>query len=357
MRQLLTTLLCASLLIFFTPGRAAVVIQYHHIADDTPAITSVSVKLFRQHMGYLADNDFKVWPLPKLVKALREGRALPDKVIAITFDDGYRSVYTHALPVLRRHGFPFSVFVTTRLVGSSEDFISWDELREAAAQGATIANHTASHPHLVRRLDNESEGNWQQRIEQEISEAEKAIGEHMGDSVKLLAYPYGEYDTRVEQIARDLGLVGFGQQSGAFDHNADWQALPRFAFGGPYGAMAGFIDKVNSLPMPRVDVKVMDDQGRQLVDPLLPPNVRRPVLSLQLPSTELAQRVSCFASGQGRIDVQVAGSSISARPGEDLPVGRSRINCTAPSGQANRFYWYSRFFMRRQADGSWYAEP
>lgn len=357
MRQLLTTLLCTSLFIFFTPGRAAVVIQYHHIDDDTPAITSVSVELFSEHMDYLADNGFKVWPLPELVKTLREGKALPDKVIAITFDDGYRSVYTHALPVLRRHGFPFSIFVTTRLVGSSDDFISWDELREAAAQGATIANHTVSHPHLVRRLENESEADWQQRIRQEISEAETAIGEHMGHWTKLLAYPYGEYDSRVEKIVRDLGLVGFGQQSGAFDHNADWQALPRFAFGGPYGAMPGFIDKVNSLPMPLLEATVTDAQGRRLVDPLLPLNVRRPLLSLQLPSAELAQRVSCFASGQGRIDVEVTGSRVSARPDEDLPVGRSRINCTAPSARANRFYWYSQFFMRRQADGSWYAEP
>jgi len=337
--------------------RAAVVIQYHHIDDDTPAITSVPLKLFEQHMDYLADHDFKVWPLPRLISTLRQGRPLPDKVIAITFDDGYSSVYRNALPVLRRHGFPFTVFVTTRLVGSSSDFMNWEQLREAAAQGGSIGNHTASHPHLVRLRENETQQHWQQRIAQEISTAEKTIRDHMGHSEKLLAYPYGEYDSRVENIARRLGLVGFGQQSGAFDDHADWQALPRFPFGGDYGAMKSFIDKVNSLPMPLEDAYVSDARGRRLADPLLPLDTRRPTLNLLLTSPELAKAVQCFASGQGRIVTRVDGRRVATRPEDALPVGRSRINCTAASGRPGRFYWYSQFLMRKQDDGRWYREP
>jgi len=71
-------------------------------------------------MDYLASNDFQVWPLSQLIESLRNGNPLPDKVIAITFDDGYKSVYSNALPVMKKHGFPFTVFINTDLVGGRQ---------------------------------------------------------------------------------------------------------------------------------------------------------------------------------------------------------------------------------------------
>lgn len=335
---------------------AAVIVQYHHVDAETPAATSISPDLFAQHMAYLAENDFEVWALPRLLEALKNGEPMPGKVVAITFDDGYESVYSEALPVLRKHDFPFTVFVNTALVGGA-GYMGWDVLRELADEGHTIANHTVSHAHLVRRLEDETVAQWQVRIKREMSEPEAVLRDKLGHSPKLLAYPYGEYNHRVQVLAKELGLIAFAQHSGAFDENADWQAVPRFAFGGGYTAMAGFIDKVNSLPMSLKSVRVSDGEGQQLADPLLPMAVSRPVLTLRLNTPERAQQVNCFASGQGRIDVQAEGDTVSTRPERALPVGRSRINCTAASGQRGRFYWYSEFFMRKQADGSWYPEP
>ncbi len=344
------------LLIYSGSIAAAVIVQYHHVDTETPAATSISPDLFAQHMTYLADHDFEVWALPRLLEALRNGEPMPEKVVAITFDDGYASVYSEAMPVLQKYDFPFTVFVNTALVGGA-GYMNWNELRELAGEGNTIANHTVSHPHLVRRLEDESQAQWRVRIKREMSAAEAVLRNKLGHSPKLLAYPYGEYNPGVQALAKELSLIAFAQHSGAFDKNVDWQAMPRFAFGGAYTAMAGFIDKMNSLPMPLKAVRVSDGQGQQLADPLLPMAVSRPVLTLQLNTPELAQQVSCFASGQGRIDVQVKGHTVSTRPEQSLPAGRSRINCTAASGQRGRFYWYSEFFMRKRADGSWYPEP
>ena len=356
MRRLLKILFCLTVILIY-PGltRAAVVIQYHHVDSNTPASTSVSPEVFAQHMDYLANNGFQVWPLPQLMKALKDTEPLPSKVISITFDDGYKSVYTHALPVLQRHHFPFTVFINTTLVGDS-DYMSWDQLRAVAARGATIANHTATHPHLVRLLDGESEVDWQKRIKDEIVGAENIIRKKIGHSPALLAYPYGEYNQRVKTLVSGLGLIAFAQNSGAFDQSVDWQAIPRFVFGGQYTEMKGFIGKVNSLPMPLLEAFVSDGQGHRLDDPLLPMNVTQPTLSLRLKTTTLAKAIHCYASGQGRIDVRVNGNTVTTRPGSQLPVGRSSINCTAASGQQGRYYWYSAFFMRKKADGSWYPE-
>lgn len=355
MSRLFITLFSAALFIHAAHSRAAVVIQYHQIDVDTPAATSVTPVQFAQHMDYLANNDFSVWPLPRLLKAIRNDESLPDKTIAITFDDGYHSVYTNALPIMKKHNFAFTVFINTSLVGG-DNFMTWDKLRELTEHGGTIANHSVNHPHLVRALDGESEQQWSTRIHDEVIDAEKIIVKQIGFSPRLLAYPYGEYDNRVKHIVNKLGFVGFTQHSGGFDKNTDWQAIPRFAFGGDYTEMSGFVDKVNSLPMPLTGIVVTDKWNRRLDDTVLPRQVMRPILTLQLPSPEMAQRVQCFATGQGRLDVSVDLNSITTRPKDDLPVGRSRINCTAVSSQKGRFYWYSHLFMRKMDDGRWYPE-
>lgn len=349
---LLTTLLLQTTLL-----QAAVIIQYHHVDDSTPPVTSVTPEQFSQHMQYLADNDFTVWPLPKIIHALRNKQSLPDKVIAITFDDGYKSVHSNAIPVLRKHRFPYTIFINTDLIDHSKEFMSWQQLQQLNSEGATIANHTTAHSHLVRQREDESYLQWQQRIEEEITRAETVIRQKLEESPQLLAYPYGEYNSTIKLMARTHDLIGFAQHSGAFDENVDWQAVPRFAFNQMYADLEGFADKVNSLPMPLLSVTARDHRGEPLEEPLIPPHSHRPTLRLSLQSAELANRVQCFASGQGRVPGKVDGITLTVNLQQDLPVGRSRINCTAPSEQAGRFYWYSHFFMRKTEDNEWYDEP
>lgn len=350
-------ILCAVLLLQATSLRAAVIIQYHHVDDDTPPVTSVTLQQFSEHMQYLADNDFTVWSLAEIIHALKNKNPLPDKVIAITFDDGYKSVLNNAVPLLRKHDFPYTIFINTARIGHSQEFMSWKQLNQLRQEGASIANHTTVHSHLVRQRDNESYLQWRKRIEKEITQAETVIKRKLGTSPGLLAYPYGEYNSTIRLIARTHGLTGFAQHSGAFNHRVDWQAVPRFAFNQTYAEMQGFADKVNSLPMPLLSAVAIDHRDEPLEEPLIPLHSNRPTLKLTLESAELAQRVQCFASGQGRVPGEVSQATVTLQLQQDLPVGRSRINCTAPSNQSGRYYWYSHFFMRKTDDNEWYEEP
>src|SRR5690606_13570242 len=118
---------------------------------------------------------------------------LPDRSAAITFDDGYRNNYDTAWPVLREFGWPFTLFVSSDLVGSNDRlYLNWDQLREMADNGVTIANHGISHLYLLAREDGEDDSAWLQRIEREILNAEAKIEQETGQSHKLFAYPYGE---------------------------------------------------------------------------------------------------------------------------------------------------------------------
>ena len=99
--------------------------------------------------------------------------------------------------------------------------------------------------------------------------------------------------------------------------------------------MNGFKIKVMSLAMPL--------QQTPQIDPVTAET--RPMLTVQLnqPLTQLA----CYASGQGKIDVQWQDdNTFSAQAGSDLPAGRSRYNCTAPSAEPGRFYWFSQLWIR-----------
>lgn len=338
---------------------AAVVIQYHHISENTPKATSTSPALFKQHMDYLANNDFTIVPLEELTALLTAGKTLPDKTVAITFDDAYDSVYSEAFPILKKRSWPFTVFVNAKpLEQGNKQFVTWEQLREMTAAGATIANHSWSHPHFLRRLENEDDKDWQQRMKNEIELTQQKIQQEIKQDHRILAYPYGEFDNATKALMKQMGYVAFGQQSGPLNAIDDLQALPRFPFGGVYGEIDDFASKVQSLPLPLTSAPTFSDENnRQLTEVLLPQNVAQPQLQLNVKDAAIAKRIQCYASGQGAIGVRVEGNIVVAQANRALPVARSRYNCTAPSEQRGRYYWYSQIFIKKQANGDWYPEP
>ncbi len=343
------------------PVWAAVVLQYHHISTTTPASTSTSPVLFRQHMTYLQEQGFDVVGLPELLQ--QDNTSGLDKRVAITFDDGYLSVYQQAFPELKRRGWPFTVFVNTRPLDQGwQEFVSWSQLREMALAGATIANHTVSHGHLIRRQEGESDRQWRQRIERDIVEAESRIEQETGQSHRILAYPFGEYDLALAGLVRSLGFTAMGQHSGPLGGHHSAQALPRFPFGGPYGDLQEFITKVNSLPMPlqRVGGRLAGE-GRLMpleagdLQPRLPVGEAVPELWLDVDKSLPPPQINCFATGQGQLQTRVSGLRLEVLLSAPLPTGRSRINCTAAAGKG-RFYWFSQPFVRPDKDGQWPSE-
>jgi len=150
------------------------VLRYHHISSNTPASTSTSPARFAMHLAYLEAHGFDVVPLETLVERLRSGQPLPDKTAAITFDDGYRSIHDTAYPMLKARGWPFTVFVNSEPHDRHQpSFMTWEQLREMSSHGATIANHTVSHPSLIEREPGQQEVAWREWIAGEITTAQQ----------------------------------------------------------------------------------------------------------------------------------------------------------------------------------------
>jgi len=326
---------------------AAVVLQYHHVSQSTPPSTSVSPSLFEAHLNYIASQGYQVWPLPRVVSYLKANKEIPDKTVVITFDDAYSSIYEHAYPLLKKRNWPFTVFVATQAIEQKlKPFMSWSQLTEmATTTNATLANHTHTHLHLVRRKTNESHQAWLTRIDQDIEIAETLLQERTGQSNKLLAYPYGEYTQDVQDLVSARGYTAFGQQSGALGLGQDLSALPRFPMTNRFGAMTQFKTKIASLPL---IAEHISPKAKIITE-------REFDKGLSILFKTLRPRTQCYFQGaalkthesEGRLHIEQL---------PNIPIGRSRINCTAPSTEQGRYYWFSLDWMRPMPDGSWYVE-
>lgn len=332
---------------------ALVVLQYHHVSTESPAATSVSPERFAQHMDWLEQNQYQIMPMGELIKLLREKKELPDKAAVITFDDGYTSIYTNAWPVLRKRGWPFSVFVNSQHHDErNRQYMSWEQLREMAKTGVTIGNHSVSHAHMIRMNPGEAETEWLKRSQWEIEQAQSRIDAEVGRQEKVFAYPFGEHNRQLEKLLRKLGYIAFAQHSGPLAPFDDSVVLPRFPFGGNYGDIKDFALKASSLPMPLDEVLLLDDKKRPLTDVLLQDKAAKVSLAIKADENFL-QRISCFYRGEpaaaairdGRLIISTFGA---------IPAGRSKFNCTAP--EKGRFYWFAKMLIKKNEDGSWYRE-
>jgi peptidoglycan/xylan/chitin deacetylase (PgdA/CDA1 family) len=120
-------------------------------------------------------------------------------------DDGYRSVYTYAYPILKKYGFTATLFIYTDFVGVSKIAVTWDQLKEMKADGFSIGSHTIYHSDLTIPMDGETEAEWMDRINKEINGSKKILDKKLRQDTFLLAYPYGKYDQRSIKIADKSG--------------------------------------------------------------------------------------------------------------------------------------------------------
>ncbi|WP_258872147.1 polysaccharide deacetylase family protein [Thalassotalea euphylliae] len=337
-------------------AQAAVILQYHHVSTDTPASTSISPQQFENHMRYLKDRGFTVVPLSTIVNGVKNQEAASssldksEKLVAITFDDAYLDILTNGKPILDAFNYPYTIFVNPSLVEAKQpDYLNWQQLKMIAEQGAIIANHGWQHQSLTRVPDGIAPDMWLAQYEQDLRRAEQLINDKVGQSYRYFAYPYGEYTPEIQLWLKENKFVGFSQQSGAVGPNTDLTAIPRFPASQPYDKLTGLRDKLNALPF-SISLSEQDNQTIYRHQTLSSVTFHVDVEDFK-PS-----QLNCYVSGLGKQKVNwLTDSSFQITFSDNLPVGRVRCNCTAPSlSQSGRYYWYSKPWFILNTDGSWY---
>lgn len=185
-----------------------IVLLYHRMA--VPRFSSqvwgqyVAPPLFRNQLDYLTRNNWQGLALDQL---LEESQPQPSR-FAATFDDAYLSVFEAAYPALLERGLTATVYVVVNSIGAVnqwdcskgdcvEQIMELSQIREMADQGFQIGSHTLSHPHLTRLND--------AALREELLGSKHRLEDLLGHGVTSLAYPYGDYDQRVAEMAREAG--------------------------------------------------------------------------------------------------------------------------------------------------------
>tara|TARA_Y100000814_G_scaffold292040_1_gene269739 strand:- start:408 stop:1460 length:1053 start_codon:yes stop_codon:yes gene_type:complete len=312
-----------------------VILVYHHVSTSTPPSTSISPEDFRKHLDYLLQNDFNVIPLDQMLETLQTEGQLPEKAIAITFDDGYISIYDTAFPMLQSYGFPFTLFLSTGPIDrQQQNFMNWEQVKEMSEAGVIIANHMVEHPYMLDKDPEESEIQWLSRLENELLVAETRIEQQTGQSHRYLAYPFGEFNADIKAMLEANGFVGLAQNSGAIGVNSDFLSLPRFPLASIYANLDTAKIKLDSKSF-----------NVELVQPKSPvTDIRNPSVTLKFNSGNYnLSQIGCFANSKPLPMTWIDRDEglLSIAPIEEYAGRRWRYLCTAPVPGESRYYWYS----------------
>jgi peptidoglycan/xylan/chitin deacetylase (PgdA/CDA1 family) len=208
----------------------SITILTFHSLDEQLSVISFPPELFRRGMTKLYENGYRTMRLLDAVDCLRAGKAFPDQSFAITFDDGYESVYREAFPVLQDYAMSATIFLTVGEKGEGKpgerlppfqgrSMLNWTEIEEMKRWGMEFGAHTLTHPDLTRIP--------RERMEREIRDSKIIIENTLGTPVSSFAYPYGQYNESIQEFIQQHFACACSDKLGLMNVDNDPYALER----------------------------------------------------------------------------------------------------------------------------------
>lgn len=190
--------------------KVGIPILTYHSVDDSGSVISISPECFRKQMKYLRCKGYQSISLPELVDYLQTDGVVPQKLVIITFDDGFMNNYETAFPILRDCGMTATIFVVTDLIGklctwgTLEGFpetplMSWTEIKEMHRHGIDIQPHSCTHPRLTALAEDQ--------VFDEVLRSKQEIEQTLGKQAGVFCYPYGSFDSKVISIVKRTGYI------------------------------------------------------------------------------------------------------------------------------------------------------
>ena len=206
-----------------------IVLTYHSISSGRSPL-KIPPSLFAEQLEWLKAKA-QVVPLERIVAALTAQEPLPERAVALTFDDGFQDFYSDAAPLLRRYDFPATVFLPVQFCGRTnawpgqpswveeQPLMRWEQIRELANQGIRFGAHGMSHRALTELSPEE--------LESELVASKREITERTGQATQFLCYPYGRWNPAVRAAAARHFEGACATSAGVVRANSDPYALPR----------------------------------------------------------------------------------------------------------------------------------
>jgi peptidoglycan/xylan/chitin deacetylase (PgdA/CDA1 family) len=191
----------------YANGYATIPILCYHRFGPKASQLAVTPAAFEAQMEYLARNGYNVLPLSRVGGFLERGEPIPRKSVVLTIDDGYRSTYEVAYPILRKYGFPATVFLYSDFVGAP-DALTWPQMKEMEASGLVdIQPHSKTHANLGLRLAGETDAKYRERLRTEVDTPIRLIQERLAVPSRAYAFPYGDVNETLVDLLKRQGVT------------------------------------------------------------------------------------------------------------------------------------------------------
>jgi peptidoglycan/xylan/chitin deacetylase (PgdA/CDA1 family) len=149
--------------------------------------------------------------------------------VAITADDGWRSVYTEMFPIILKHRFPLTIFLNPPMVGHGGAYVTWSMVDDMRASGlVSVQAHTLSHPNFNEERRKRTKEDFATFVRHELADCRAMLEDRVQTKVDQLAWPFGIHNAQLEQASADAGYTAaFALGSHPVVSGSPVQALPR----------------------------------------------------------------------------------------------------------------------------------
>jgi peptidoglycan/xylan/chitin deacetylase (PgdA/CDA1 family) len=194
-----------------SPGsdRGIPILVYHRFGPQVADSMTVTNSVFESHLKYLRDHGFRLLPLRDIVEQyLGKGRCPDSRIAALTADDGHISIYTDALPLLKKYRVPMTLFIYPSAISNASYAMTWGQLRELKTSGLfDFESHTYWHPNFKKERARLKPAEYERSVETQLKKSKEVLEKQLNQSVKMLAWPFGIYDPLLEAKAAEAGYA------------------------------------------------------------------------------------------------------------------------------------------------------
>jgi len=200
-----------------------IIFCYHRLVDKIryPG-TEITPAAFEAEMKGLKDKGITVISMQDLLAWKRGEKNIPPRCAVVTFDDGWKSQYEVAWPIMKKYGYPFTLFIYTEGVRGGSlgggEAITWEQLADLRDNGVDIQAHTATHQDLreghnvtviepggKRSRKKLTGADYEKWVQNEVVGCKELLEQRLGIKVNCFAVPFGNYNEHVKELARNAG--------------------------------------------------------------------------------------------------------------------------------------------------------
>ena len=207
------------------------ILLYHRFGPVVADSMTVTTAVFESQLTWLREHDHPIISLRALFGSLENpAAALPSGAVVITADDGHKSIYTEMFPLIKRYRFPVTLFIYPSAISNASYALTWDQLVEMTrSRLVDVQSHTYWHPNFHRERARLAPDQYRIFVMTQLTRSKEVIGRRLGANVDMLAWPFGIYDTELEQWAALAGYTAaFTLERKLVTRDASMLALPRY---------------------------------------------------------------------------------------------------------------------------------